>query len=101
MPAKKKEDAPELMVARRKVNRGSTRRINRALEAAMSALADFEKEIDMQAFLVDDKGERAAEHPLVNEVREMSQHLRIEVFKLTNPEADPEPEAEPDGQAPE
>lgn len=98
--AKAKHQKPELMPARRKINRGSTRRINRAHEAVDAAMNEFIKEIGIQAFLADEDGERAGDHPLVGELKKMQAHIRIEVFKITNPEpveaVEDEPAKEPD-----
>ena len=84
--APKKKAEPELTPTRRKINRGSTRRINRAHEAVDAAMNEFIKEIGLQAFLADEDGERVADHPLVGELKEMQAHIRVEVFKITNPE---------------
>ena len=84
--APKKKTETELTAARRKMNRGSTRRINRAFEAVEEAMGKFVNEIGLQAFLADENGERVADHPLVGELKEMQAHIRVEVFKITNPE---------------
>lgn len=71
------EEAPEAPVpavtaARRRVNRGSTRRINRALEAVQKSLNEFAKEMDLQAFLIDDDGNRIGSLPWVEAMRNLA-----------------------------
>jgi cell fate (sporulation/competence/biofilm development) regulator YlbF (YheA/YmcA/DUF963 family) len=72
-------------VTRRKVNRGSTRRLHRALEEAEKALAEFEKEVDLQAYVTDDEGNRVDDLPLVHAVREARQLFRDGINEITNP----------------
>ncbi|AGH16035.1 hypothetical protein DVVG_00049 [Dunaliella viridis virus SI2] len=72
-------------VTRRKVNRGSTRRINRALENVTKALEEFEKEIDGQVWITDESGERVDAHPIVKGCEEARKHLAQEVAAFTTP----------------
>lgn len=60
---------PEPVIARRKVNRGSTRRVIRALDAFQAAAEAFEKELDLQFYEVNDKGERVGPAPVTVDVR--------------------------------
>ncbi len=76
-------------VTRRKVNRGSTRRMNRALMAAQRALTEFAKEIDIQVYVTNDKGDRIDEVPLVAEIREFSASLSGKVAEFTTPIDEP------------
>jgi hypothetical protein len=71
----KKNDVPELVVQRRKTGRGSSRRILRARDALDAALSEFSKEIGREAFLVDDKGDRAGDHPLIEAAQEFRAHM--------------------------
>ena len=72
-------------VMRRKVNRGSTRRINRALGNVEEALDAFAAEIDRQVWVTDENGERVAPHPLVEEVRAFRAALSGKVAEFTTP----------------
>lgn len=87
MPKAKSEGATAVAVpVRRKVNRGSTRRINRAFENFEAAAAAFQEEIERQAWLADDKGERVADHPIVAGLKNYRAGLRADVGRLVNPE---------------
>ncbi len=72
-------------VTRRKLNRGSTRRINRALEAIQKACRDFADEIDTQVFVTDEDGKRVDEIDLVKGFRAMPDDLAIAVAEFTTP----------------
>lgn len=76
-------------VTRRKVNKGSTRRINRAATALQAALHTFATEIDTQVFITDDDGNRIAPHPLVEEVRAQAAALPNLIAEFTTPAAAP------------
>ncbi len=72
-------------VTRRKLNRGSTRRINRALEAIQKACRDFADEIDTQVFVTDEDGKRVDEIDLVKGFRAMPDDLAKAVAEFTTP----------------
>lgn len=72
-------------VTRRKLNRGSTRRINRALENVIKALEEFAKEIDMQVYMTDENGQRTGPIELVTEVRDMTKTISVAVSTFTAP----------------
>lgn len=78
-------------VTRRKVNRGSTRRINLALVKVRDALEAFAQEIDGQVWITDEHGERIAPHPLVENVRHFRARLSDEVRSFTTPIENKEP----------
>lgn len=73
----------ELQPTRRKINRGSTRRINRAVENIENALDEFARELDGQVYLADAEGNREAEHPLVTDVKNMKDFIRDAVQQFT------------------
>ncbi len=66
-------------LTRRKINRGSTRRITRALEKFGKDMDAFIGEIDLQAYVVDENGERMGEAPLVKALRNMKAGVTHEV----------------------
>lgn len=72
----------------RRVNRGSRRRIERALLAFQKACDEFAKEIDLQLFLADDKGERIGQWPLVEAVGEFKNGMTQEVTQAMSPPAE-------------
>lgn len=72
---------------RRRVNRGSTRRIVNALTTFDKAAEAFIKEIDLQFFEADDKGERTGEWEFVKFLREMRAGVQTEINKELYPEA--------------
>ena len=76
---------PELQ--RRRINRGSTRRITNALSKFDKAAEEFTKEMDLQFFEADDKGERTGEWDFVKDLREMRTQITAEVNKQLYPEA--------------
>lgn len=73
----KKDAGPE--IARRKFNRGSSRRIIRAMENFENALGAFRAELDAQTFVVDPKGARVGSHPLVGDLDSFRDHARAQV----------------------
>jgi hypothetical protein len=80
-------DAP--VVARLRLNRGSTRRIVRAMEAYKAASEAFIKEIDLQFFEADENGERVAPWAFVLEFQEVhSKAVGIVAGQLAPPEPD-------------
>jgi hypothetical protein len=84
------EPEPETAVAtvRRKVNRGSMRRINKASDTFRGALKAFADELDRQAWVEDDKGARVASIALVAFLRQVDQDVADELNKLfTAPQA--------------
>lgn len=85
------------VVQRRKVGRGSTRRINRALDAMTTALDAFKAEIDMQIYIVEEKPEdapanwepkRVAAHPLVQDLEQLKTELVKRVNDIIAPAAE-------------
>ncbi len=84
-PAGPVEEFPEgvFEIQRRKMNRGSTRRIHRATENVVKALSDFSKEIDQQVFAVDSNGRRSGEHPLIAVLRRVKDHIKSSVSSFT------------------
>ena len=71
-------------VTRRKVNRGSTRRIVRAFENVEKAMAEFTREMDIQVFVTDKDGERTGKAPITLMAEDMTSQLRAEVNKITS-----------------
>lgn len=74
-------------VTRRKVNRGSTRRINRALENMQAAIDAFVEEIDKQVYVTDEDGARIGSAPIVEEMRKLRHDVADEVAAFTAPPA--------------
>ena len=66
-------------LTRRKINRGSTRRITRALDKFGKDMDAFIAEIDLQAYVADENGERIGEAPLVKALRDMKAGVTQEV----------------------
>jgi hypothetical protein len=66
---------PELTIKRAKINRGSRRRIERAMSRFNAEMDAAIKELDMQAFVTDEAGKRTAEWPLVTDMRDMKAHI--------------------------
>lgn len=62
-------------LTRRKVNRGSTRRITRALQNFNKGVDEFIKELDLQVYMADEDGNRTGEAPMVKALREMKENL--------------------------
>lgn len=79
--ANKAEPTPP-EVKRHKINRGSSRRIMRAKEAFLEACKAFADEMDRQVYVVDEKGNRTAEAPIVTEVQAFARKANEEVNKL-------------------
>lgn len=74
-------------VTRRKVNRGSTRRLVRALENFDKAIDVFITEVDIQAFVTDEKGERIDELEMVKGLRSLKQEVANGIAEITAPPA--------------
>ena len=72
-------------VTRRKVNRGSTRRMNRALGAFEKACAAFADEIDIQCYVTDEDGHKVGSIDLVKDVRDMPSLASKAVAEITTP----------------
>lgn len=72
-------------LTRHKLNRGSTRRISRALEAMQKSIDEFVKEIDRQVYVTDEDGNRVDDCDLVKAMREIRSGLAAEVAKFTTP----------------
>lgn len=75
---------------RRRLGRGSTRRITRALTKFDEDIAAFTKEIDLQFYVADDKGERVDEWGFIKELRE----IRAGVADAINAQLYPDAEEE-------
>lgn len=71
--------------ARLRINRGSTRRIARSMEAFDKACADFIKEIDLQFFEADDAGERVASWKFVDALKGMQKDVIRMVSEQIHP----------------
>lgn len=69
-------------VKRRKVNRGSRRRIERTVAALNSQMDAAIKELDLQAFVADDDGNRVGEWPAVARLREAKARINADVNQL-------------------
>ena len=69
-------------LTRRKVNRGSRRRIERALTDLNKALDAAVAEFDMQAFMADDEGNRIGDWPAVTELRQAKERVNERVNAL-------------------
>jgi len=69
-------------VTRSKVNRGSRRRIERAITALNKELDAAIKELDRQAFVADDDGNRTGEWPAVSMLREARAAVNDQVNQL-------------------
>jgi hypothetical protein len=67
-------------VQRTKINRGSTRRIAKAVAAFEAAMDTFIKEMDHQFFIADDDGNRIMAWPMVADLTEM----KVGVSKMVN-----------------
>lgn len=67
---------------RRKVNRGSTRRIVRGLEAFDKAIAEFIKEIDLQHYIADTHGKRMGPSPVVEKLTAMREEIRNDINEI-------------------
>ncbi len=75
----------EVKVQMRKVNRGSRRRIQRVLDQVEDALKTFSEEMDRQAFIGDEDGNRVADWPGLNMVKDFKAELRDQVNELLSP----------------
>lgn len=62
------DEAAQAILQRRKMGRGSTRRIVRARDALDMALIAFRKEIDFEIFEVDDQGVKIGPWPIMRDV---------------------------------
>jgi len=85
MTAKKADPAktvPKGELTRRKVSRGSRRRIERALADLNKALDAAVAEFDMQAFMADDEGNRIGDWPVVTELRQAKERVNGRVNAL-------------------
>jgi hypothetical protein len=88
-------DVPETAVAtvRRKVNRGSIRRINKASDTFRGALKAFAEELDRQAWVEDDQGSRVGSVALVQYLRQCEADVNDELNKLLGSPAAKDPSA--------
>lgn len=89
------QDAParDLSLTRRKVNRGSTRRITAAMDAFDKACDAFIKEMDLQFYVADENGNRVAEWDFVGHLKEMKAGVRQTVNDELHPTTAEETEA--------
>lgn len=71
-------------VKRRRLNRGSRRRLERTLSRLNIEIDQAIKELDLQAFVADDDGNRVAEWPLVSEMREFRAHVNERITAQIN-----------------
>ena len=85
--AEEAKPQPEPELQRRRINRGSTRRITSALSKFDKAAEEFTKEIDLQFFEADADGNRTGEWGFVKGLREMRTQITTEVNKQLYPEA--------------
>lgn len=69
-------------LVRHKINRGSRRRIERALAKVQEDFDAAIKEFDQQAYIADEKGNRAEPWPLVKALRHMREEVTQEVNRL-------------------
>ena len=69
-------------VKRSKVNRGSRRRIERAITKLNEEIDAAVKELDMQAFVADEDGNRTGEWPAVTRLREAKAEVNDQVNQL-------------------
>lgn len=74
--------AREPEIKRSKVNRGSRRRVERAINRLNEELDAAIKEFDLQAFVSDQDGKRVGEWPLVSELRDIKAHVNDQVNQL-------------------
>lgn len=87
-------DGPAQTTVRRRINRGSTRRINKASETFLGALRAFAQELDRQAWVEDDKGARVGSCALVTYLKQVEEDVVGELAKLTSdPKAAKDPSA--------
>jgi len=83
--AEAKANQPALIegeVKRSKVNRGSRRRIERAITKLNEEIDAAIKELDMQAFIADEDGNRTGEWPAVTRLREAKAEVNDQVNQL-------------------
>ncbi len=73
------DEGRETSFRRHKVNRGSRRRIERALKRFDTDVSDFIKEMDLQCFIADEDGNRVAPWPMVDGLKEMKSRVREEI----------------------
>jgi hypothetical protein len=83
-------------LTRLKLHRGSTRRITRAATAIDTALAAFEKEMDLQFFKADEAGNRVGPCDFVAQVKATRAGIREAVNEMLHPPLD-EDEDEDEG----
>lgn len=98
--APKKKDAPEQQkaiegsVAQRKVGRGSTRRIVKALNVYEAAVEALTKELDLQIYMTNEDNERVGPWPVIADLKRIPEGIRREVMAVLNgPTEDTETEA--------
>lgn len=72
-------------LVRRRVNRGSRRRIERALTAFQKACDAFAEEMDLQLFMADEDGERIGRWPVVDDVEGFKSHITNEINGALTP----------------
>jgi hypothetical protein len=72
-------------LTRRKVNRGSTRRIARAHSAFQAALTAFADELDLQVYITNEDGKRTGEAELVKGLRALGPEISEQIAAITTP----------------
>jgi hypothetical protein len=78
-------DEGESQPTRRKFNRGSTRRISRAVASFQAACDEFAKELDLQIYMADADGNRTGPAPIVENIKEMRAAISVEVERAVQP----------------
>lgn len=74
-------------VGQRKVGRGSTRRIVKALNAFDEASKALLKELDLQIYVMDEDCKRVAPWPMLANIEPLPGQIRKEVMAVLNPDA--------------
>lgn len=69
----------EPVLKRHRVNRGSRRRIERAINRFNDDIAAFIKEIDVQIYMADADGNRTGEAPLIDGLRRVQEGINEEI----------------------
>lgn len=80
-----KQETAKPEAARRRISRGSTRRLERAAADVSNALANAIREIDFQVYEADEDGNRIGEAPIVADMRrfrdEINQRLNALIYQ--------------------
>lgn len=82
------------VIGQRKVGRGSTRRIVKALNAFEEASKALMKELDLQIYVMDEDCKRVGPWPMLEQIEQIPGGIRKEVMAVLNgPAEDTETEA--------